>query len=98
MNKAKYVLAARQTRRHSCHWPHCDREVPPARWGCREHWFMLPKNIRDKIWRAYRPGQEIDLRPSEAYLAAAEAAQVWIRKHEQGRTTLHFIGGQPTGV
>lgn len=50
-------------------------------WGCRSHWFRLPKWIRDSIWRAYVPGQEERLDPSEAYLHAARAAQDWIAEN-----------------
>ncbi|MGH8572085.1 MAG: hypothetical protein ACREX8_05860, partial [Gammaproteobacteria bacterium] len=49
---------------HTCHWPGCGKPVPPAMWGCREHWFRLPKLLRDEIWATYRPGQEIDKEPS----------------------------------
>jgi hypothetical protein len=47
-------------------------------WGCKRHWFMLPKHIRDEIWRTYRPGQEKDMDPSDDYMKAAQAAQDWI--------------------
>ena len=57
--------------RHTCHWPGCGRSVPPRMWGCRPHWFSLPKSIRDDIWRTYVPGQEVSKTPSQAYLAAA---------------------------
>jgi hypothetical protein len=56
--------------------------VPPKMWGCKRHWFMLPWKLRDAIWRAYRPGQELDKRPSEDYLAAARAVQSWIAGFE----------------
>lgn len=77
-DKAKHVLAAQQTRQHHCHWPGCKTEVPPAMWGCRKHWYMLPKTIRNKIWGTYRPGQESDLLPSQEYILAAREAQEWI--------------------
>jgi len=77
-SKAAYVLGAKQDRDHHCHWPGCTKQVPPAMWGCREHWFRLPKPIRDRIFDAFRPGQEIDMRPSPEYLAAAKAAQDWV--------------------
>jgi hypothetical protein len=76
--KAAYVKRQKQFRSHHCHWPGCDKQVPPAMWGCREHWFTLPKYLRDKIWKAYRPGQEKDMRPSQAYLVVAREVQVWI--------------------
>lgn len=63
---------------HFCHWPDCREQVPPKLWGCRHHWFALPKSIRDAIWRAYVPGQEVTKTPSAAYIAAARAAQDWI--------------------
>ena len=63
---------------HICHWPGCKVEVPPARWGCKPHWFRLPRNIRNDIWQTYRAGQEVDKRPSAAYIVAARRAQEWI--------------------
>jgi hypothetical protein len=80
--KVRYVLSEPQTRSHSCHWPGCGVQVPPAMWGCSAHWFKLPKFLRDKIWRTYRPGQEKDFSPSPAYVAAAKEVQDWIRNNE----------------
>jgi hypothetical protein len=77
--KVAHVVRSRQTRNHGCHWPGCDRQVPPAKWGCREHWFRLPKRIRDRIWAAYEIGQEVSMTPSDEYLAAAHEAQDWIK-------------------
>lgn len=65
---------------HTCHWPTCTTPVPPAMWGCKKHWFMLPKRLRDEIWRTYRPGQEITKDPSDDYLAAANEVQKWARE------------------
>ncbi len=79
--KVRYVKKAKQTRFHHCHWPGCDQQVPPALWGCRKHWFMLPKTIRDQIWLTYRIGQEINGNPSDRYLAAAQQAQEWIKEN-----------------
>jgi len=79
--KAAYVLGQRQTRKHECHWPGCAAQVPPAMWGCTKHWFALPKDLRDRVWRAYRPGQEKDQRPSREYVEVARAVQDWIEKN-----------------
>ncbi len=79
--KVRHVRNARQLRRHDCHWPGCQRQVPPAKWGCPEHWYKLPPDLRSRIWRAYQIGQEEDGRPSAAYLAVASEAQEWIREH-----------------
>lgn len=79
-SKVAYVKSQRQTRKHSCHWPGCTTQVPPALWGCKPHWFRLPKDLRDQIWNAYRPGQEKDMSPSEDYLQVANYVQAWIRR------------------
>lgn len=78
-SKARYVTRQRQTRKHTCHWPGCERQVPPAMWGCKPHWFKLPKYLRDLIWATYEPGQEVSLTPSAAYLDAAHKVQEWIK-------------------
>lgn len=79
--KVDHVRRAKQTRDHKCHWPGCEEQVPPAMWGCRTHWYRLPKYLRDAIWRAYEPGQEVSMDPSQDYLDAAQRAQDWIREH-----------------
>lgn len=84
--KVRYVQSQGQTRDHTCHWPGCDKKVPPAKWGCRPHWMALPMYLRDKIWRAYRPGQEKDQSPSKKYVAAAREVQEWIAQQPQFKT------------
>lgn len=81
--KADYVRSQGQTRSHHCHWPGCDKQVPPAMWGCKAHWFTLPKSLRDDIWRAYRPGQEVTMTPSRDYLEVSNRVQQWIRVQGQ---------------
>lgn len=66
---------------HHCHWPGCTVKVPPMLWGCRKHWYTLPKPIRDRIWATYRPGQETTKDPSAEYLEAANDAREWVLKH-----------------
>jgi hypothetical protein len=77
-SKADYVRSQGQNRNHHCHWPGCNRQVPPAMWGCRPHWYQLPTVIRDRIWRTFKPGQEVSQTPSREYLDAARDAQHWI--------------------
>lgn len=80
-DKVAHVRRARQSRAHHCHWPGCPRQVPPAMWGCKPHWFKLPQYLRNKIWRAYQPGQEIEGTPSREYLAVAREVQNFIAEH-----------------
>lgn len=81
MSKADYVKSQGQSRRHGCHWPGCTRQVPPAMWGCSFHWYRLPAMLRHKIWRAYAPGQEVSLTPSEEYVKVAREVQDWINSN-----------------
>lgn len=64
--------------KHTCHWPGCNKAVPPAMWGCKPHWFKLPKALRNAIWKYYVPGQEITKTPSSEYLVVARLVQGWI--------------------
>jgi len=77
-DKVAHVTRAGQTREHTCHWPGCTLQVPPALWGCRPHWYRLPQALRSRIWRSYRIGQERDGRPSRGYLEVAQQIQQWI--------------------
>lgn len=81
--KREYVAQQKKTRPHTCHWPGCERQVKPALWGCQQHWFTLPKTLRDRIWRTFDPGQECTLTPSDAYLDAVDAVDQWIRQYKQ---------------
>lgn len=76
--KADYVRSQGQTRDHHCHWPGCEKQVPPAMWGCRSHWFRLPAGLRARVWATYKPGQEVTLTPSREYLEVADEVQRWI--------------------
>lgn len=83
MSKAEYVKAQKQTRFHTCHWTGCNKQCPPAMWGCKTHWFKLPIALRNKVWRAYVPGQEVTMTPSEAYLIVATEVDQWIRDNKE---------------
>lgn len=82
MDKVEYVRSQGQTRPHVCHWPGCGKQVPPAAWGCRFHWFKIPMYLRRKLWDAFEPGQEITMSPSKRYIAAAREIQEWIKTSE----------------
>lgn len=70
--------------KHICHWDGCEKECPSAMWGCKLHWFTLPKFLRDEVWRTYRPGQEIDKCPSDEYVLVARLVQLWIAEYKKG--------------
>lgn len=85
-DKREYVRRApNHDLSHHCHWPGCRAQVKPAVWGCRRHWMMLPKYLRDKIWLAFRPGQEVTKTPSRAYIEVAREVQDWIKSRDKPR-------------
>ncbi len=36
----------------------CGETVAPAILMCKRHWYMVPRDIRMRVLRSYRPGQE----------------------------------------
>lgn len=59
---------------HTCHAHGCTKEVPPAKFACRKHWFAVRKVLRDAILREYRPGQERDKQFSARYACVQRRA------------------------
>jgi hypothetical protein len=49
---------------------------------CRQHWHLVPRELRREVWRHYVPGQEITKDPSPEYLEAALAAVRAVAKLE----------------
>lgn len=86
-SKVDHVRQQRQDRNHTCHWPGCDKQVPPAMWGCRPHWYSLPNLLRRRIWDTYEIGQEISMTPSAEYIAVARDVQKWIRENHPELTS-----------
>lgn len=60
--------------KHHCHARDCEVPVPPKMLMCRKHWFMLPREKQNAIWRHYVPGQEIRKDPTPEYLEAMQDA------------------------
>lgn len=67
---------------HVCHAAGCTRKVPPRMFSCREHWFALPKKVRDAVWREYQPGQESTKRVTASYLAVQRYAVAFLARRD----------------
>lgn len=67
-------LLAHEPSEHRCHARGCSSPCPPKFLMCPRHWKMVPLGLQRAVWSAYRPGQEIDRRPSESWHRAADAA------------------------
>jgi hypothetical protein len=68
---------------HQCHALRCKTPVPPKLFMCRDHWYMVPKSKRDRLWALYRPGQEITKDPSPEYLEHAMACVRIVAEKEE---------------
>ena len=47
---------------HKCGWPGCENVVAGRLWGCREHWTLVPVELRD-AWMAAGAGRAGPRRP-----------------------------------
>jgi hypothetical protein len=68
---------------HHCHAKECTEPCPPKHLMCAKHWRMVPQELQQQVWASYRPGQELDKRPSEAWMFAAKAAILAVFQREQ---------------
>ena len=59
---------------HICHARGCEKSCPPKHLMCKAHWFKVPKALRDAVWSAYVPGQEVSKDPTSEWHEAADAA------------------------
>lgn len=47
---------------HKCPAPGCTRDVPSSMLACRPHWFSLSKELRARVWAAWRSGDVVEHR------------------------------------
>jgi hypothetical protein len=40
-----------------CPIPGCHDQIDPTRLMCRSHWYLVPKQIRDRVWATWQSGQ-----------------------------------------
>ena len=73
---------------HTCHARGCERPVRPTLLMCFLHWRLVPHAIKQEVYRAYRPGQCGDGRPSPAWHEAADAAIGYVSMQEHLGLTL----------
>ena len=74
MQRRRHPVAVATPPAHHCHARGCAASIPPQMLMCRRHWVMVPREVQRQVWATYRPGQEVDKRPSDAWNEAAAAA------------------------
>jgi len=58
-----------------CPVPGCGAEIDPSRLMCHVHWYLVPKQIRDRVWATWRSGRGTsDPEHQEAVRTAITAA------------------------
>jgi len=72
---------------HRCHAEGCTVPTPPRMLMCSVHWAIVPKAMQGAVWDHYRPGQEVDKRPSQEWHEAADAAIAFVAAKEGQRFT-----------
>ena len=75
---------------HHCHAFRCTQRVHPKMLMCAKHWRMVNITLQRLIWRTYRPGQEVDKKPSFDYLRV-QAACRWHVAAREGLVSLAEI-------
>lgn len=68
--------------KHTCHAHDCAVPVRPEMLMCKKHWYMVPKHLRDDVYKHYRVGQCDDRDPSPAWHEAADLAIAAVAEHE----------------
>jgi hypothetical protein len=60
-----------------CPVPGCGEEIDQTRLMCRRDWYLVPKQLRDLVWRTWHSGREAGSRQhQEAVLKAIAACRV----------------------
>ncbi len=75
----------RGLREHFCHALECEVSIDPRLLMCYGHWGLVPKSLKQQVYRTYRKGQEIDKGPSPEYIRAARAAIVAVEQAQGAR-------------
>jgi hypothetical protein len=68
--------------KHKCHAVDCEVQVSPRLLMCLKHWRLVRPDVQREAWRLYRPGQEIDKKPSLGYLAIHHIAVACVADRE----------------
>ena len=63
---------------HKCPAPRCNRQVPEDRLACRNDWYRLPKDIRDRVWAAWFGGGA----GTDEHTEAIMEATAWYRAND----------------
>lgn len=72
---------------HKCAAERCKKQVARDLLMCRTHWFMVPADVRKRIWDGYRRGMDA------AYHTAVKEGVVLVARREGASLQEGFTGG-----
>lgn len=75
---------------NKCPHPACDKQKPTNQYSCKAHWFSLPQEIRDKIWKGYKTSADLWLEGDE------EAQAYWLKRMPKDPNQLELPGFNQT--
>lgn len=64
---------------HHCVAGLCETQVPYDRLMCSKHWYMVPKALRNDVWREWNDGDPTD-KHTRAIVAAARSVDEQLEK------------------
>lgn len=76
--------------KHTCHLPNCDVETPRQFLFCKRHWFLVSRETRIRVWRAYREAGGSDgciQRATKEWVEAVNLAEKEVLEKEAQRDT-----------
>lgn len=76
------IEATEEDFEHHCHAHGCKAHCPPEHLMCWHHWRMVPKDMQNAVWKAYRPGQCQDKQVSAEWENAANMAILFVKAAE----------------
>jgi hypothetical protein len=60
----------------SCPVTGCGEQIARSRLMCRRHWYLVPRQLRDRVWATWRSGDGVrSAEHQEAVLMAIAACQ-----------------------
>lgn len=70
---------------HKCGWPGCEEFIAGRLWGCREHWLLIPVELRDAYMAAGsgKPGPYSCVQDKPLVKLVDQEIKLWVIAHEQ---------------
>jgi len=61
----------------------CERQIDDQYLMCSRHWRLVPQEVRNRVWRHFREGQDATTASQEYFEAAADAIESVARREQK---------------